>query len=216
MKLLKVSLIAVITLSLCSFAYYSMDDGRDQLYKDFLSEFAAIQLPKKIVFKAPQFKNDLKPQQNKKAEQPKSKVLTYDYESFIPGLGRGRMSRMGPSTYEAEVLLTANETFNAVIYSESRAFDRDAKSFILATYDDKGKQIDLRYLGYASPKNTIEMMATSKLELTIKEIQKEENTGKKREAKKMFITPKGDILVHGEEDIKIKSKQLKMPIQKRI
>lgn len=212
MKLLKVSLIAVITLSLCSFAYYSMDDGRDQLYKDFLSEFAAIQLPKKIVFKAPQFK----PQQNKKAEKTKSKVLTYDYESFIPGLGRGRMSRMGPSTYEAEVLLTANETFNAVIYSESRAFDRDAKSFILATYDDKGKQIDRRYLGYASSRNTVEMMATPKLELTIKEVQQKENEGKKREAKKMFITPKGNILVHGEEDTKIKSKQLKMPIQKRI
>ena len=207
MQLLKISFILSLVTSLCSFAYYSTyEDGRERLYKDFLSKFEQINLPNTITLEAYIVTNEMTPQKRKKqlekleSKTELNKVLTKDYDAFIPGIGRGMMSRMGPSTYKAELALATSGKYSALIYSESRAFDGGAKSYLLATFDGKGNPIATRYLGYSGLEEQTELTITERMELTTKRIVLEGESKRydEKDVKKMFITPKGEILVHEE------------------
>jgi hypothetical protein len=217
MQLLKISLLLALVTSLCSFAYYSaQEDGREQLYKNFLSEFEQIDLPSSLTLKRYIITNKMKPIKNKKQLENKigaSKVLTKEYATFIPGIEHGMMSRMGPSTYKAEVALATSGKYSAVIYSESRAFDGEGKYYILATFDGNGAPLGTRNLGYVNLEEETEVTISKKMELTTKHFLIEEGVKRydEKATKKMFITPKGEILVHEEGG---SSKEVE-PVQKK-
>lgn len=208
MQLVKVSFIVALTTSLCSFAYLSnMEDGKEQLYKEFLSQFEQVQLPTVVTFKMNVELYEKKQQnQTHRKERAKvnTKILGTKFGDFIPGINHGMMSRMGPSTYEAEAALATSGKYSAVIYSRSRAFDGGAKSYSLATFDGNGKSIETKYLGYVGENECVEIAITKKMELTIKGMlsKGEGNNYEVDNTKKMFITPKGEILVHGETNVK--------------
>lgn len=210
MQLLKISFILGLVGSLCSFAYYSAnEDGRERLYKNFLSEFEQVDLPSTLTLEAHIVTNEMKPEKRKKqlekleSKAELSKVLTKEYATFIPGIERGMMSRMGPSTYKAELALATSGKYSAVIYSESRSFDGGAKSFILATFDGNGEPIGTRYLGYSDLEEQTELTVSEKMELTVKHltIDGDEKEYDEEGTKRMFITPKGEILVHEEDQL---------------
>lgn len=220
MQLLKISLILGLVTSLCSFAYYSAyEDGQERLYKEFLSKFEQVDLPSSLTLEAHVFTNEMTPktrqQQLEKAQSKKEqeKILTKEYSSFIPGISRGMMSRMGPSTYKAEYALASVGKYSAIIYSESRSFDAGAKSYMLATFDGKGKSIDTRYIGFADFDTQTEVVVNEKLELTIKELFMEDDSESylEKSISKMFITPKGEILVHE----KVSPSNEEVPMQKQ-
>lgn len=207
MQLLKIGFILSLVSSLCSFAYYSaQEDSREQLYKNFLSQFEQVDLPSKVILEAHIVTNEMKPLKRKKQlEKAKSekevlKILTKEYASFIPGIKQGLMSRMGPSTYKAEVALATTGKYSAVIYSRSRSFDGGAKSYILATFDGHGTPLKTHHLGYSDLEEKLELTISKKMELTTKRLFLGGNIKKyDKKTKKMFITPKGEILVHEED-----------------
>lgn len=201
MQLLRISFLLLLTITLSSFAYFStIDEGRKQLYKDFLKEFERVNLPTKVLLKAyiPQLEDseEEKPQWN-------SSVLGSEYGDFIPSINRGMMSRMGPSVFRAELMLATTTHYNAVIYSKSRSFDGGGKSYILATFNKEGKMLYSQTLGYAGFENQVNLEVTKKMEFTIQqmEIQGEEQSYEVQDTKKVFITPKGEILVHQEQNL---------------
>lgn len=207
MQLVKISLLLALVTSLCSFAYYSaQDDGRERLYKDFLSKFEQVNLPSTLTLESYIVTNEMEPEERKKqlekseSKEELSKVLGKDYATFIPGIDRGMMSRMGPSTYKAELALATSGKYSAVIYSESRSFDGGAKSFILATFDGNGAPVGTQYLAYVDLERGAKLTISKKMELTVKELIVKGAGHKYNEkgTKKMFITPKGEILVHEE------------------
>lgn len=206
MQLLKIGFILSLVGSLCSFAYYSsQEDGREQLYKDFLSQFEQINLPGTVTLKAYIVTNKIKPKKGKEKSENRartSNLLGNDYASFIPGIKYGKMSRMGPSTYKAELALATTGKYSAVVYSESRSFDGEGKSYFLATFDGHGTSIATNYLGYSNLEEEVELAISKKMELTIKSFRvKGANKRSEEETKKMFITPKGEILVHEEDEL---------------
>jgi len=225
MQLLKISFILTLTISLCSFAYMTtFEDGKEQLYKEFLQEFKKVNIPNTITLKGgqPQLerlktRDDIKKpkiqsQTLEKEVVVNNHILGSKYGTFISGINRGMMSRMGPSTYEAEVMVASTDGYNAVIYSESRSYNMSSKSFYLATYDKNGNQVDSKYLGYAGHDSFVEMAVTKKMALTINEMMNkaDSNTYEVNNTKKMFVTPKGEILVHNtNEEIKTPTKQSK-------
>jgi hypothetical protein len=200
MKLLKISFILAFVSSMCSFAYYSAhEDGQVRLYKKFLSEFKQVDIPSTIALKAYIVTDKSNPK--KEVVFGKGKRLTNDYVSFIPGIDRGMMSRMGPSTYRAEAALATSGKYSAVIYSKALPFDGGAKSYILATFDDKGKNIGTERLGFSTEKEIIELSVNKKMELIATRVSlTDEDYDGERETK-LFITPKGEILAYyGNED----------------
>ncbi len=222
MQLLKISFVLSLTISLCSFAYLTAtEDGREELYNEFLSEFKKVNISKpfKLEARYPQLEEEqtINKKQSKKIEVAEERhILGGDYATFIPDINRGMMSRMGPSTYEAEAMVASNDQYNAVIYSESRSFNMGSKSFYMATYSKEGHQISVQYLGYAGSNSFVEMdVAKNKnMSMTVKEMIKKDNTKKydANQTKKMMISPKGEILVHGEkkvEPLEIPQKQSK-------
>jgi hypothetical protein len=219
MQLLKIGFILSLVGSLCSFAYYSaQDDSREQLYKEFLSQFEQVDLPSKITLEAYIVTNEMKPAKRKKQlEKAKSeaevlKVLTKEYAPFIPEIEYGMMSRMGPSTYKAELALATTGKYSAVIYSKSRSFDGGAKSYVLATFDGHGTPIETQYLGYSDLEEKVELTISKKMELRTKRLRVEGTVnGQEREIKNMFITSKGEILVHEEDEPSDKIE----PVQKK-
>lgn len=219
MQLLKIGFILSLVGSLCSFAYYSaQDDSREQLYKKFLSQFEQVDLPSTLTLKAYIVTNKMKSEKDENALERSenrakvSNLLGNEYASFIPGIERGKMSRMGPSTYKAELALATSGKYSAVIYSETRSFDGDGKSYILATFDGHGVPIDRRYLGYSSLEEEIELRISNKMELRTKRLPVEGTVNEyEEEIKNMFITPKGEILVHEEDEPSDKIE----PVQKK-
>lgn len=220
MQLLKISLILGLVTSLCSFAYYTAyEDGQERLYKEFLSKFEQVDLPSSLTLDAHIYTNEMTPEMRKKqlekaeSKKERAKILTKEYSSFIPGISRGMMSRMGPATYKAEYALAAVGKYSAVIYSESRSFDGGAKSYILATFDGKGKSIGTRYIGYADFDRQTELNVNEEMELTIKELMMKDGTESylEKSVSKMFITPKGEILVHE----KFSPSEEQAPVQKK-
>lgn len=211
MKVLKIGFILSIVASLCSFAYYNnKEKERVALYQEFLKQFEQVELPGRVVLKPTDYAAMFKLEEEKESKEEKiSPVLDMSFKDFIPALGRGRMSRLGPSTYRAEVLLTSNKKFDAVIFSVSRPYDRNACSYTIKTFDKKGKAIAEHALGYADAKNKVVLTATEDLELTVKGGQK---VGKS--VIKMKLTPSGEVLVHGEpNDSKTEKLQLQqLPI----
>jgi hypothetical protein len=197
MQLLKISFILAFVTSLCSFAYYStQESSQERLYKQFLSEFEQVDIPNTLLLKA--YIVTSKKDSKKELVVKKGKALTKEYTSFIPGIDRGMMSRMGPSTYKAELALATSGKYSAVVYSESRPFDGGTKSYILATFDGKGKKIGRKYLGASNEIVQTELKVNKKMELTVKAIFLEEKAelNAEQKIKKIFITPKGEILVH--------------------
>lgn len=219
MQLLKIGFILSLLGSLCSFAYYSAhEDGREELYKDFLSQFEQVDLPSTLTLKAYNVRNKIKPKKNKKTlEQTEnaakiSNLLGNEYASFIPGIKYGKMSRMGPSTYKAELALATSGKYSAVVYSESRSFDGEGKSYFLATFDGHGTPIATHFMGYSNIEEEVDLAISKRMELTIKSFRVKGANNRSEEAtKKMFITPKGEILVH-EEDQPLEELE---PVQKR-
>lgn len=218
MQLLKISFILGLVGSLCSFAYYSAsEDGREQLYKKFLGEFEQINLPSSLTLRANIITDKTKSTDHKERTEklePKigtSKILGKEYVSFIPGIERGMISRMGPNRYKAELALATSGKYSAVIYSESRAFDGVGRSFILATFDAKGQSIGTHNLAYVDLEQEAEVTISEKMEFTLKTLLiKEDVKSYKEEAtKKVFITPKGEIMVHkvGDSHQKMSLKQ---------
>ncbi len=210
MKLLKISFLLTVLISLCSFAYLSVEEGREQLYNEFLNEFDKVKIPSSFSLKSDYYNSsdiNLQKQKNtvsktsdlKKKKQKPRKVLRHDYAAFIPDIKNGLMSRMGPSTYEAEKLLVSNKVFSAIIYSESRSYRYASKSFYLATFDNQGNQIDTKFIGYSEP--SVNMVLAVSKDLNIKVKKKNVKINKdlaKHDTldKNMFITPNGKIKVH--------------------
>jgi hypothetical protein len=207
MQLLKIGFILSLVGSLCSFAYYSaQEDSREQLYKKFLGQFEQVDLPSTMTLKAYIVTNKIKPKKNEKQLESlengvkTSNLLGSEYASFIPEIEFGKMSRMGSNTYKAELALVTNGKYSAVIYSVTRSFDGDGKSYVLATFDGHGVPLKNRNLGYSSLEEEIELTISNKMELTIKRLLVEGDTEEyEGEISKMFITPKGEILVHEED-----------------
>lgn len=219
MQFVKIGFILSLVGSLCSFAYYStQDSSREQLYKKFLNQFESVDLPSTLTLKAyivtdktrsKKDKNTMKPSEHR---AKKSILLGNEYASFIPGIARGKMSRMGPNTYKSELALATKGKYSAVIYSEKRSFDGDGKGYILATFDGHGTPIQTRYLGYSSLEEEIELIINKKMELSIKRLFIEGDINDfEEEAKKIFISPKGEILVHEE----VKPLDTLEPVQKQ-
>lgn len=219
MQLLKIGFILSLLGSLCSFAYYSaQEDGREELYKDFLSQFEQVNLPSTVTLKAHVLPNKIKPRKHKETLEQRestaevSKLLGNEYASFIPGIKYGKMSRMGPSTYKAELALATTGKYSAVVYSESRSFDGEGKSYFLATFDGHGTPIATHFIGYSNIEEEVDLAISKRMELTIKSFLVEGANKRSEEAtKKMFITPKGEILVH-EEDQPLEEIE---PVQKK-
>lgn len=206
MQLLKIGFILSLVGSLCSFAYYSAhEDGREELYKDFLSQFEQVNLPSTVTLKAYNVTNKIKPKKNKKSLEKAaelSNLLGNEYASFIPGIKYGKMSRMGPSTYRAELALATTGKYSAVVYSESRSFDGEGKSYFLATFDGHGTPIATHFMGYSNIEEEVDLAISKRMELTIKSFHVKGANNRSEEAtKKMFITPKGEILVHEEDQL---------------
>jgi hypothetical protein len=231
MQLLKISFILAIAISLCSFAYMTaFEEGKEQLYKEFLEEFKEVNIPNTITLKGGESRlNRLVARENIKKPEGQTKIIEKEvvvvavdhhilgskYGTFISGIDRGMMSRMGPTTYEAEVMVASTDGYNAVIYSESRSFDLSSKSFYLATYDKRGNQVDSKYLGRAGHDSFVEFAVTKKMGLTIKEMMSKLGSDgyEENNTKKMFVTSKGEILVHNNnEEIKSPTKQSKKKI----
>lgn len=222
MQLLKISLVLTLTISLCSFAYLSTtEDGREELYNEFLNEFEKVDISNTLKLEGANYAElkrvDVpkveKQKQSKKIEVAKERhILGADYGTFIPGINRGMMSRMGPSTYEAEAMVASNDKYNAVIYSESRSFGRGAKSFYMATYGKDGNQISVKYLGRAGSNSFVKLDVAKNMSMTVKGMIKRDNNKKYDvdQTKKMMISPKGEILVHGEKKIET----LEIPLKK--
>jgi hypothetical protein len=193
MKIIKIAFIAVLAISFCSFAYNnSHEEGREQLFKDFLSQFKSIELPTKTSFKAPSDK-----------EKANRTVLDEKFDAFIPGITNGRMSRMGPSTYEAELLLSSTNNFATLIYSRSRGFDGRNKSYYLATFDQHGTEIGNHQLGYVHESSYIDLDLAADMKMLVTSMQTDDYDAAEKNffpktIKKMFVTAKGEIMV--EED----------------
>lgn len=207
MKIIKLAFILIVSISLYSFAYHnSVEDGREQLFKIFLNQFKSIQLPSKIAFKLSD-KTD------------KRVALDEKFDAFIPGITNGRMSRLGPSTYEAELLLSADNNFATIIYSRSRGFDGKNKSYYLATFDQHGAEIGTQFLGYTNDISYIDMdmAADLKISATIMHSDDDYDAAVKnffpKSVKKMFISAKGEIL--SDEDKVIEKKET-TPIQQQV
>lgn len=213
MQLLKIGFILSLVGSLCSFAYYSaQEDGREEVYKSFLSQFDQVDLPSTVTLKAYIVTNKIKPKKQLENRARKSNILGNEYDAFIPGISTGKMSRMGPSTYKAELALATTGKYSAVVYSRSRSFDGEGKSYILATFDGHGTPIETQYLGYVNVEEEVELTMTKKMELTTKSLLAAGVDREfKEEIQKIFITPKGEILVHGEEE----ELELIEPVQKK-
>jgi hypothetical protein len=206
MQFLKIGLILGFVSSLCSFAYYSaQEDSRGELYKSFLSQFEQVNIPSTVTLKAYIVTNKTKPKKQKEQSENRartSNLLGNEYAPFIPGISRGKMSRMGPSRYKAELALTTTGKYSAVVYSRSHSFDGEGKSYLLATFDGNGAPVATQYLGYASLEEEVELAITKKMELTTKSLlAKGVDKEFEEEIQKIFITPKGEILVHGEDDL---------------
>lgn len=194
MKIIKIAFIAAVAISFCSFAYNNsaVKEGREQLFKNFLSEFKSIELPAKTSFK----------DEVKKIED--RTVLDEKFDAFIPGITSGRMSRMGPSTYEAELLLSANnDKYTTLIYSRSSGFNGRTKSYYLATFDQRGTEIGSQYLGHVHETSYLDLDITANLKIVVIAMQSEDyETAEKNffpgTIKKMFVTAKGEIMVEEE------------------
>ena len=207
MKYLKIVFIFSVALSLSSFAYLSTDYlGKEELFKAFINEFKKVQLPNTLIFKSDHHRvNNHEVRQSedllqnstikKSANKPKN-ILGNDYVTFIPGINSSRMSRIGPSTYIAEVLLTSNKQYTAVIYSESRAFNYSSDSYTLATFDKDGKQINSKNIGDSNPNVQIKFRLTQNMEITIDEMSLNDDIVEYKAPIKWFITPAGKILIH--------------------
>jgi len=209
MRLLKLSLVTVLAIGLCSFAIFQ-EDGRSKLYKTFLKEFDNKVAPAKFTLKTTKrVLNHNKIQTQQKAESelspkdhteplPKRNILGNDFEKFIPGISRGMMSRLGPSTYEAEVLVANEKKFDAVIYSSSRSFDFGSKSYTLATFDKEGNRIEAKSLGHIYGGRELDVNINKQLEMTVTHMAPTDNQERlaSENIRKIFITPKGEIMVH--------------------
>jgi hypothetical protein len=209
MKYLKMGFVFAVALSLTSFAYLSTDDfGKEELFKAFINEFKQVQLPNTLTFKSDYHRvNKHEVSQSgellqnsiiKKSSNKPKRVLGKDYVTFIPGINSGMMSRIGPTTYTAEVMLASNKQYTAVIYSESRPFDYTVNGYTLATFDNTGKQIYAKHIGESSTNGYIKMAFSKNMSITINNISINQETNKNtiENTKKWFITPVGKILIH--------------------
>ncbi len=223
MKVIRLSALAIVALALSSFMLMT-EDGRDKLYQEFIDQFENKIAPAKFTLKASpiqeleiQLKEDLAVQQTEKdvIDKPKSKTLGMQFDKFIPGISRGMMSRLGPSTYEAEVLVASDKNFNAVIYSRARGFDRGSKTFMLATFDQNGNEIAVQSIGHVYDRNFVDIVINKKLEMSVAQydVDYETKYAEVRISKKIFITPKGEILVHKTEDKNLEKLEIK-PVKK--
>ena len=198
-----------LALSLSSFAYLSTDDfGKEELFKAFINEFKKVQLPNTLTFKSDYHRvNKHEVNQSgdllqnsiiKKSGNKIKNALGMNYVTFIPGINSGMMSRIGPTTYTAEVMLASNKQYTAVIYSKSRPFDYTINGYTLATFDNTGKQINAKHIGESSTDGYIKMALSRNMSITINDISINQETAKKtiENTKKWFITPDGKILIH--------------------
>ena len=200
MKALKIGFIVSLVVSLCSFAYYNnKEKNRAVLYQEFLEQFQKVEIPGKLILKPNSGDYDLGSsiKDKKAAEKISNPVLDVTFKDFIPALGRGRMSRLGPSTYRAEALLASNDKFDAIIFSIARPFDRNACSYRIKTFDKKGNTLGEYALGYANENHKVVVAVTQDLHLTIKESQRRKVS---LDTRKMQITEEGEIIVEAKKE----------------
>jgi hypothetical protein len=219
MKIFKIAFIATLAISFCSFAFNSKtekEDGKEQLYKDFLSKFELVKLPKHLVLKPlteslQKATLETEPVLEHK-NKDKGRVLGAKYAAFIPEIEEGMMSRMGPSTIEAEAMLATNsKDYNALIYSSSYSYGFNSKSYFLATFDKNGAPLHSQYLGHANGQGKLDLTVSADMKLLVKELEQGTNNPTELVAGRsteLVVNNKGEIVVKNEpkqqEAIKIK------------
>ncbi len=126
----------------------SVDAQSEEMsYQMFLDHFDTKTLPYEIGvdFLKPQF---LENRKEDKLLQPLAKnILPRDAKKFIPEIGYGQYSRMGPDDFKAEALLVSKDSpFDFIVYSQNSPFDRKPHSFTLVVFNKKGELIDQKTL----------------------------------------------------------------------
>ena len=130
--------------ALCSFALIKSNDSKlpiDKTYKNFLEKFDKVKFPLKITAK--RFKTSEAYFNSVDSEDNRSdykKHLSSEYAGILPEISSGRMSRMGPDEYQAEVMLASTKHFDAVMFSRIPSFGGN-KTYYVATFDKNGKML---------------------------------------------------------------------------
>ncbi len=161
MKSLPLAFALLFALSLCSFAIFHTQEAapiEESMRTQYLAAFRKVEFPYTISAENREYK--------KKAR------FARDYKHFISGLSRGNFSRMGPSYYYPDAILTSNDKFDAVLYVEEAPYGGDIGTFTLQTIDKKGDIIATRNIAddYAMEQGAVTVI-DEKLNITTEEVK---------------------------------------------
>lgn len=229
MRILIVGLSAAVVLTLCSFVIHSTQQKMpvdQKLYKQFLAKFDKVKMPYAISYEQPKTRGEMYNSKFKTSHENTNanKHLSHDFSKFIPAIRRGYMSRMGPDDYQAEVLVAANEQFNAIIYSKKPSHAGRKTAYILMTFDPYGDLISKEEVASTYGDSFTEAKISKKLVVTSKQYKAvyDKNSSYDEDQKVNFeleqtakytITATGEILK--DEESTLKAKQELEPIQQK-
>lgn len=174
MRLLKISFILTLSISLYSFAFNAETKKAsvdEQLYKEFLKKFKSVKLPATLALKnkgeVPQGQLEFD-----MTKEEKARMLGPNDIDFIPEIEYSMVSRTSETSYEAEAMLASSSTtYNTVIYSTSESYGYNFKSYYLATFDKKGTPVSKQFLGNSNGKIELKVEVSSSLAFVVKQLE---------------------------------------------
>ena len=172
MKTFKFGIIALAAIGVCSFAFLRSTSELPvdkALYNKFVNEFEKVDLPYTLELAKPKNEKEYDEQYGwGRYEHERKNRLAYEYSKFIPSLARGYASRMGPDNFNAEILVAKNKEFTALVYSREPNYSSSVITYVLATFDDKGRMIDEYTIGGVNSGSIEEPTIGKDLKIAIK------------------------------------------------
>jgi hypothetical protein len=161
-------------------------------YQNFLAKFEKVSLPYALTIE-PSVEFDIEDSDKFYAE----KYLGFEFGEILPDIKKGMMSRMGPDDYAAEVLIASKSKFDVLIYSRNPSF-REHKTYILATFDKKGKLISKQHIAGKNYSYTESCIISNDLKVKISKEANSQSDEKQSNsivsAKNFEIKDNGDIV----------------------
>jgi hypothetical protein len=219
MKNLTFALLGILSIALCSFAVLTVNSTDNtvnpKVYKKFLSKFDKVDLPYTLASKRPTTYAEL---QNQDEARNQEKYLGGEFENVLPEMQRGRYSRMGPDDFNAEVMLTSNQNFDAIIYSRTPSF-RGGKTYYVATFEKSGKMImktSIARVGYGQLE---EAHISADLTIQVDRFKIESSDGYDDDAaltyhledsREIMINPNGNIIENAKKEAPTQQKKIQL------